>query len=283
MAGPARIRSTRLLVVTFVVLSLLVITVDYRSGEQGPLAAGSRALIAFLAPFQSAVSSVVDPVGDFFSTLVRLPEIRRENDELRDRVAELQQKVSTATADQKRLAMLESLLDVQAQLGPDTASVAGQVIANGVSNFEWTVQIDVGSSAGVAVGMPVVSSAGLVGRIVRVAPNAATVQLILDPDSAVAGRLGVSGTTGIVTGQGDEELRMGLVDTTATVTAQDAVVTAGYEIPGAGTGAYPPGILIGQVSRVLPDPGALETYITVRPAVDFSTLDLVLVILGARG
>lgn len=282
MAGPARIRSTRVLVVTLVALSLLVITVDYRSGEQGPLAAGSRGLIALLAPFQSAVSSVVDPVGDFFSTLIRLPEIRAENDELRDRVAELQQKVSTATSDLKKLAMLESLLGVQAQLGPNTASVAAQVIANGVSNFEWTVQIDAGSNAGIEVGMPVVSSAGLVGRIVRVAADAATVQLILDPDAAVAGRLGVSGTTGIVTGGGDEELRMGLVDTTSTVTAQDAVVTAGYEIPGAGTGAFPPGILIGQVSRVLPDAGALETFITVRPAVDFSTLDLVLVILGTR-
>lgn len=283
MAGPARIRSTRFLVATLVGVSLLTITVDYRGGENGPLAATSRALIAILAPLQQAVSNVTEPVGEFFTSLVRLPQLRRDNDALRDQVARLQQELATSSSDARRLEQLEALLDLQSRLGPTVDTFAVQVIASGVSNFEWTVQIGAGSSDGIEVGMPVVASAGLVGRVVRVAPNASTVQLILDPDSAVAGRLGSNGATGIVVGGGDSDLRMGLVDTSVSVTAEDAVVTAGYEIAGAGGGIYPPGILIGQVSRVVPDPAALETYITLRPAVDFDTLDVVLVIRSTGG
>ena len=64
-----------------------------------------------------------------------------------------------------------------------------------------------------------VAGAGLVGRVIRVAPNASVVRLVLDPQAAVVGRLGSSGTTGVVTGQGDRELRMSFLDPNAVVTA----------------------------------------------------------------
>jgi cell shape-determining protein MreC len=62
-------------------------------------------------------------------------------------------------------------------------------------------------------------------------------------------------------------------------------VTAGYRIAGVSQSLYPPNVLIGTVSRVLPDDAALEKFITVRPAVDFSTLNQVLVVLsgGSQG
>ena len=60
-----------------------------------------------------------------------------------------------------------------------------------------------------------------------------------------------------------------------------SVVTAGFRIPGVGPSLYPPNILIGTVSRVLSDEGALEKSIRVRPAVDFSSLHVVLVVLSS--
>jgi rod shape-determining protein MreC len=119
-----------------------------------------------------------------------------------------------------------------------------------------------------------------VGHVVKVSANASVVQLIIDPDSAVAGRLDVTGKTGLLTGAGEQDMRMGLVDTTTDVGPDERVVTAGYRIPGVATSLYPPNVLIGTVSRVVPDSAALEKFITVRPAVDFSTLDLVLVVLS---
>lgn len=280
MALPSRARSARLLVVTLVSVSLVTITVDYRQGDSGPLAVVGDGALAVISPLQEAVSKVTKPIGNFFSTLVRLPSIRKDNQDLRARVAELENEAATAADVGARVNELESLLGLQESLGPDIATTGAQVIANGVSNFEWTITIDKGSSDGIAEEMPVVAAAGLVGRVTRVAPDSAVVQLIIDPDSYVAGRLDVSRTTGLVSGEAEHDLRMGLVDTETEVQPGEQVVTAGYKIPGIAEGVFPPGILIGSVSRVLPNEADLEKYITIRPAVDFSTLDVVLVVLS---
>lgn len=279
MALPTRTRSARLLVVTLVSVSLVTITVDYRQGERGPLAAAGEGALALVSPLQEAVASVTKPVGSFFSTLVRLPSIRAENERLRARVAELEAQVASSADLATRVEELESLLGLREQLG-ELRTIGARVIANGVSNLEWTIQIDVGSSDGVAVDMPVVAPAGLVGHVVRVAPDSAIVRLIIDPDSAVAVRLDVSRATGLLTGQGERDLRMHLVDPATPVEPGERVFTAGYRIPGVGGGLYPPGILVGSVSRVFGDEAELEKLVTVRPAVDFSALDTVLVILG---
>lgn len=280
MALPSRARSTRLLVVTLVSISLITITLDYRQGDSGPLASVGNAALAVVSPLQEAVSKVTHPIGNFFSTLVRLPAIRRENVDLKDLVSELESQVARYNADAARLAELERILGLRDTLAQSLRTTAAEVIANGVSNFEWTITIDKGSNDGVKADMPVVASAGLVGHVTRVTPSSSVVQLIIDPDSFVAGRLDVSRKTGLLSGQGPQDLQMDLVDTEAEVQPGEQVVTAGYQIPGVAHGMYPPGILIGAVSRVLDRPGGLEKVITVRPAVDFSTLDVVLVVLS---
>ena len=280
MALPSRARSARLVVVTLVSISLVTITLDYRQGDSGPLAAMGDVALAVISPLQEAVSKATKPIGNFFSTLVRLPSIRHDNEELRGRVSELERDIATTTDVSARLNELEALLGLRESLGPGLSTTGAQVIANGVSNFEWTITIDKGSSDGLAEGMPVVAAAGLVGRVMQVTSDSAVVLLILDPDSFVAGRLDVSRTTGLVSGEAEHDLRMALVDTETEVQPGEQIVTAGYQIPGIAEGVFPPGILIGSVSRVLPNEADLEKFITIRPAVDFSALDVVLVVLS---
>jgi rod shape-determining protein MreC len=281
MAIPTRARSARLVVVALVSVSLLTITVDYREGDNGPLASLGRTALTVMSPLQEVVSKVTHPIGNFFSTLVRLPAIRRENEDLKDRLAQAESKLATEATDEQRLHELEGLLEVTQSLGPNVRTTAAQVIASGPSNFEWTITINKGSNEGIKLDQPVVASGKrLVGHVVRVAPGSSIVQLMVDQDSAVAGRLQLSKTTGLLTGQGDQDMRMGLVDTTTEVQAGEQVVTAGYRIPGGAQSLYPPGILIGTVSHVVPDVAALEKFITVAPAVDFSSLDIVLVVLS---
>jgi rod shape-determining protein MreC len=279
VALPSRTRTARLLVVTLVSVSLVTITVDYRQGPEGPLAEAGDAALAALSPLQEAVSRITKPVGSFFSTLVRLPSIRAENEDLRARVAELEAQVATSADLAARVNQLEALLGLREQLGA-LRTVGARVIANSVSNLEWTITIDVGSSDGIAVAMPVVAPAGLVGHVVRVGPDSAMVRLIIDPDSAVAARLDLSRATGLLEGQGERDLRMRLVDPETEVRPGERVVTAGYRLPGVGGGLYPPGILIGSVSHVVANEAELEQFVTVRPAVDFSALDVVLVVLS---
>jgi len=274
----SRHRKTRLLVVVLVSLSLAMITLDYRQGQAGPLAGLGRGAAAAMVPLQRAVTSLIRPIEDFFSALAHLPTLADENQRLKDRIADLE--TARAGDEQYRhlYEQLLALLDLQ-QLNP--GSVAASVIANGVSNFEWTVTIDAGSADGLAVDMPVVAgtaeSPRLVGHVVRVTDHSADVQLIIDRRSAVAAVLDVSRQVGLIEGQGEDDLRMELLPPSTEIAGGEAVFTQGYEINDQ-PGLYPPGILIGTVSRVVPSDNELEAFVDVQPAVDFSDLRFVLVL-----
>lgn len=283
MAIRQRTRSARLLVVTLVAASLAIITVDFRAGDEGPLAAAGRVTNSAIAPMQRAVSNVVQPISTFFSSLAELPSLASENEELRRQVDDLKtvQQLNQELA--RRIETLEQLLGLQT-ITPHT--IAARVIGSGVSNFEWDITIDRGSADGIQVDMPVVTGASdgprLVGRVIRVTPISSVVQLMIDPDFAVAGRLSTSQEAGLVMGRGEEDLRMGHLRAGIEVseTEPESVFTVGYEVNDQ-PGLYPAGILIGTVSRAFSEPDAVESFVTIRPAVDFSTLEDVLVI--ARG
>jgi rod shape-determining protein MreC len=279
-----RSRSARLVVVTLVAASLAIITVDYRAGEEGPLEAAGRATSSAIAPLQRAVSSVVQPISDLFSSLSELPSLADENRELREQVEDLKTARQLNQELSQQIATLEGLLDLRGQL---QRPILARVIGSGVSNFEWTITIDRGSDDGVEVDMPVVTgdaaAARLVGRVVQVTPVSSMVQLLIDRDFAVAGKLATSQEAGLVMGRGEEDLRMGHLRPGIEVseTEPESVFTVGYEVNGQ-PGLYPAGILIGTVSRAFSEPDAAESFVTIRPAVDFATLQHVFVIVRGR-
>jgi rod shape-determining protein MreC len=275
-------RGTRLLVVALVSLSLAIITLDYREGTTGPLAEAGRWTQTAMAPLQRAVSTVTRPVGDFFSGLAHLPSLERENTDLKNQVADLQTQIANSGDVQERLQTLTDLLGLKQELFP--AGVPAIVIGNGVSNFEWSITIDKGTDDGVQVGQPVVAGSAasprLVGLVSTVTSISATVELLIDQNFGVAGRLSPSRATGLVQGQGEQDPRMDGISQDANIdptTGPVQVFTVSYEINGQ-HGRYPPGILIGEVSSVIQSTNALEKAVTVRPAVDFSALEYVLVL-----
>ena len=278
MVTRQRPRSTRLLVVTLVCISLAVITLDYREGDNGPLAGLGRSALSFIAPMQRVVTSATRPVGNFFSGVVHLPSLAQRNKDLETQVSDLQSEVEKERLAQQQLDEISGLLALKQTLDPE--AVAAGVIGNGVSNFDWSVTIDKGSADGIAMDMPVVTGSGsapmLVGKVIQVSQNNSVVQLILDRSWAGAGVLGTSKAAGLVEGAGEQDLTMG-VPTGTTVTLPEAVYTQGYCVLG-DPGEYPPGILVGQVSRTVPVSNAIQESISVRPAVDFSTLQFVLVL-----
>jgi rod shape-determining protein MreC len=276
-----RPRSARLLVVTLVAASLAIITVDYRGGPEGPLAAAGRVVNGAIAPLQRAASNVVEPVANFFSDLADLPRLADENDALLAELEDLQTLAQVNQELQREIETLSGLLDL-AEESP--RPIAAQVIArSGPSNFDWAITIDRGSNDGVAVDLPVVtgdaSGARLVGRVIAVTPGSATVQLLIDRDFAVPGILSASREQGIVEGRGQDDLEMRLVlpNTEISDTEPESVFTLGYAIEGE-PGLYPPHLLIGTVSRAFSGPESVGTFVEVRPAVDFTTLRYVLVL-----
>jgi rod shape-determining protein MreC len=277
-----RPRTTRVLVVLFVSLSLAVITLDYRQGPDGPLEHAGRAVKSAMAPLQEGVTTATRPIGDFFSGLAHLPSLERENQDLKNQLAETTTAITEARNNEERLAELQALLGIQQTLDPN--AVAAVVIANGISNLEWTITINKGSSDGIDIDMPVVtgsttSDARLVGRVIDVTSHSADVQLVIDRAWKGAGVLGGMSETGLVIGQGDQDLRMDGISPNAEIdlAQHPQVFTLSYSVHGQ-QGLYPPGILIGDVSRVFQGSNELQTSVSIRPAVDFSALEYVLVL-----
>src|SRR2546423_96360 len=223
MALQRRTRSTRLLVVTFVTASLVTISVDYKQGSSGPLAEVGKAALSVIAPMQEGVSKVFRPVSHFFSSLADLPSLRAERDALRAKVAALEADRSTVVSLQGKVAQFETLFNLEQTLLSDMEMTGANVIGSGVSNFEWSITIDKGSSSGVKLNDPVIAPEGLAGHVVAVTPMASKVQLIIDPDSRVAARLSVSRETGLLTGRGNEDPTMGLIAANTSATANEAV------------------------------------------------------------
>lgn len=279
MVTRQRPRSTRLLVVALVSISLAVITLDYRQRESGPLAGIGAAAKTFMAPMQEAVTTVTEPVGDFFSGIANLPSLADENENLRREIASLKSEIQADAFDQEQYESMLALLELSQALEPPV--VPATVIANGVSNFEHTITIDKGSADGVAVDQPVATGSPeapmLVGRVVAVTPSSADVRLIIDRSFAVAATIQGTNEAGLVEGNGDADLRMSLVEPGTLIEGDEAVFTQGYELDGE-SGLYPPGMLIGQVSRLVPGDNATQEFVEVRPAVDFETLQFVLVL-----
>ncbi|TMK76885.1 MAG: rod shape-determining protein MreC [Actinobacteria bacterium] len=273
MALSRRVRSTRLLVISLVMASLLVITVDYRGGTSGPFEVAGRALQTVVGTLQSGVSRVLQPIGSFFSGLVHIGSLQAQNHRLQQEIQDLREKAQHDTSLRRLIDEFNSLYKLQQTYG--LQGVAATVIGQSVNNFQWSVTINRGSGDGIKQDMPVVSGDGLVGHVVSVTSNTSIVLLVLDPDSFVDGRLSSSGVTGGVQGERNKDLQMSLVPPDTKVFPGEQVVTSGYQ-----SGLYPPEIPIGSVSHVYIQDGGLNKLITIRPAVDFSALEIVLVVTG---
>jgi rod shape-determining protein MreC len=270
-----RARRLRLLLTVLVLASVTIVTIDFRTRGDGPLDAVGRVALTVLGPVQEGLAAITRPIGDFFAGFTKVPSLRA-----RVRALEGQNAMLTAEREQiqditRENASLRRLLVLRDRR--DLRTMTAQVIGVSPSNFERTVFIDRGSEDGVRADMPVIAGEGLVGRVFSVGPSTATVLLSIDRSSAVAGRIASSGETGVLEGSGSQTLRFELLDPEAKVVVGDRIVTSGYD-----NGLFPPGIPVGTVTKAPPAGSHLTRVVTVQPLVDFSSLDYVLLVLGAR-
>jgi rod shape-determining protein MreC len=281
MATYRRSRSTRLLLIGLLLASLVTITIDSRAGDHGPLAAMGRFGLAIVNPLQEGVSAVVRPIGSFFSNVFRAGSLQAENEALQDTIAGLRIQLQEYYELKRGFDELARVVQFQEELG--IQGFAARVVAEAPSNFEWSVIVDKGSDDGVYDDMPVMSGSGLVGRVVQATPSSSVVMLIIDPESSVAARLAESGEVGLLQGNRSEDLRFSLLDPEVEVEPGELVVTSGYHLQnGTDVGIFPPGIPIGEVSLVDNDPADLERVVHVRPFVDFTRPDMVLMVQWER-
>lgn len=265
-------RRARGLLVLLVLVSLTLITIDFRSGSEGPLVGLRRIATAVFEPVQSAFSSAMQPVTDGFRAVGDTLDARAELSALREEMAQINAAQRSYNDLARENAELRGLLDVRDRVA--TASITARVVAQSASNLRWTVTIDVGSDDGIERDMVVVNADGLVGRILQVTAGASRVLLAIDPNFKAAARVATLGEIGTVEGQGGELMRYTPLDPEIEVGLGEELVTSGYS-----NGVFPPGIPIGEVEEVGHPDALLDRALRIRPYVDFSRLNVVLVVL----
>jgi rod shape-determining protein MreC len=264
----------RVLLLVFVALSTFLITLDFRTGSQGPLGRAKEWSIAVLAPVQRGFATVFRPVGNFFSSIGEIGDLRQRNQRLEEEVRRLRSENEGADATFDENERLTDLMDLtRSWRTMDT--VVAQVYSNGAGNYNWAVLIDKGSFDGIRTDMAVISPEGLVGKVVRVTPHEAQVLVIIDPTAAAGARIEGPRDTGTVEGQGiGLPLQMSDIGKDADVSVGDEVVTSGRN-----RSIFPPGIPIGEVILAQVEGGDPTMHIEVDPYVDYRKLDYVSVLL----
>ena len=222
------------------------------------------------AEIQRGASSVVGGVRTSWGDYLALRTVRSENERLQRDVARLEIALQQERALAQQSRTLERLLELRS--GAKLATVAARVIAGSASPDFRTLTIDKGTADGLRPDMAVIAPAGVVGRIITRSARAAKVQLLIDRNAAAGALVERSRAQGVMEGTGGD-LRLNYVSGTADVNVGDVVVTSGID------GIYPKGFVVGQIESVEKGSGTFGA-IVIRPAVDFSSLEAVLVVVA---
>ena len=268
------------LAAVFLLLPALVLRTSLR--QPGELGTVDHAVLRVSAPLQAGVAWTVRRIGSVWNGYVNLVGVEDENRELRAENERLRRELAAMARKAFDIEALEDVALLRRQTPADT--IGARVISWSLSPAFRVVRLRIDRGDGeVEPGMPVITSAGLVGKILSVYGNHADVLLTTDPHSSVAIVVPRTGGTGQLVGTGASDRyackiewldRSSSPDSDATVKVGDEIYTSGQG------GAFPAGILVGRVSAVSTKDYSMFQEVEVTPAVAFSKLRAVLVLLA---
>ena len=275
-----RRRPSKSLFAVLTLACLTAITVDYQRDDSSPFEPARSALGDVLGPVHEGAAVVARPLHEIPGFFEANRSLRADIAKLQAENANLRGQLATTSEVRYRAAELDGLL--QASKSSGFALVPARVVSVGpAQSFSHTVTIDAGTSSGIHPDMTVINNEGLVGRVTEASSSSATVLLVIDQESVIGARLGSNAEVGFLQGRGEiggeGRLDLDLVDNSETPGKNDVVVTWGSRN---GT-PYVPGVPIGSVEAVFSSPREQAKHAVIKPFVDFSSLDLVGVVVNA--
>lgn len=259
-----------LLITLLILVVLLVYSANLRKKHSTTLF--ERVVLTLTEPLQRGIDQVGNTLRDAWNNYLWLVDTRQQNIEVMRTNRELRAQLTAVNEIRLENQRLKKLLDF-VEADPRKVLPA-LVVAEDASSWARTIVIDKGTGNGVHEGAPVVVAEGVVGRVIKVAANSSRVLLVTDASSSVAGLVQRTRTRGVARGNGSSlDLEYALRDDPVEV--NDLVVTSGMG------GIFPKGLVVGRVSEVKRQQFGLFQQIELLPAVDFSRLEEVLVLMDA--
>lgn len=224
----------------------------------------------------TAIGQTANSIGNLLDTF-------EENRTLKSKLDQFaQDKVRLQTVEEENRS-LKKQLGLQATL-TDYKTVSAVTISRSPTTWQSQLVINKGTNTGLKKGMPVLSGAGIIGRISEVNTTNAKVALISDTSEdanrfAITIKGGSGDVNGIVTGFNREknQLIMGQVTSNSTIKSGDLVETSGLG------GVIPAGLYVGKVARVTKDDYGLSKRIYIEPAADLGNITTVMVAVSQLG
>jgi rod shape-determining protein MreC len=290
-------------VIWWLLTVVAVCTISIVLSERHALDPVQNISLTITSPLEGGLRDIAKPVNDLFDGVIDRGDLVRENQELKETIAQLETQIAEQQDAQQRVLELEAALGVK-QSRPDDQLLAANVIAEEPSGLKRAIAIDRGLSDGIDEGMVVLSRSGvLVGTVSRAYQDFAWIRLITDPDSAVNAQVNLTaqqpqsaasaaaGTAtpaasptltppSVVRGVAEGDLRQGIV---LDLLPSDSEIAEGTLVLTSGLGGnYPRGLLLGSVRTLEARPQSPFTRATVEPAAELSGLDTVLVLISFR-
>jgi rod shape-determining protein MreC len=269
-------RRARELVIVAMLLALPVLFLRANLKSPSELNLLDRIVLRISAPIEAGLTFIARGLGHAWSRYVYLVHVTDDNARLREENEKLRSELSRARQESVRGEDLEQLLHLRAGLTVETA--AARVVGAETSAYfrVLRVRLDHGDAV-VRPGMPVISTSGVVGRVQRVFGPYSDVLLATDPKSSidiVVPRTGGRGVLKGVPGTDGYRTRLEYLLRSDDVAVGDAVTTSGL-------GAFPRDLRVGTISKITKADFGLYQEAEVAPAVDFSRLEQVLIVLTA--
>lgn len=231
-----------------------------------------RAVLTLTEPLQQAVVRTGASIKGLWSNYLWLVDTRQQNIATMRANRELRARLLAVNETSLENIRLRKLLDF-VEADPRKVLPA-LVVAEDASSWARTIIIDKGLRHGVHEGTPVVVAEGVVGRVIKVAASSSRVLLVTDASSSIAGLVQRTRTRGVVRGNG-RQLNLEFALRNDFIEEDDLVVTSGMG------GVFPKGLVVGRVATVQRKEFGLFQQIELAPAVDFSRLEEVLVLMDS--
>lgn len=264
--------NSTMLLVLLLVISLVLVVVYAREGEEGPLHTIQDSTSALSSPLSSIGAASSSLAASATASLEDLTADGQTMNQLQESNATLSQMVVELEEYRQEANRLESLIGLHDAYG--FTSVAARVTGYSSDSYNRIITIDVGSASGVTEGLPAMGTTGVVGQVISVSTYSSQVRLLNDAQSGVAVMLQSSRSEGILSGSVEGVLYLEGVDEGVEVTEGEAVITSGLG------GGYFRGLVIGTVSKVEQRQGDATRTIVITPNASFDNISEVLVVLG---
>ena len=268
-------KSKFFLVLLATLLLLIIIGISAKSDSR--LAYFDDAVSVPLTPVQGFFSFIGNKVEGSFNFFRDIKKVRQENEALKVKVDDLENKVRTLQRYEEENKRLREAVNLKNQFN-DYEPVGGNIIAKDMGNWFNTFTIDIGRNDSITEESPVITSKGLVGRVIETMPLSSKVLSIIDIDSSVSAIITKSQKMVMVTGdiklkeQGLCRMDYDYISNEFDLNPGDIVETSGMG------GVFPRGILIGKVKEIRQETGGLKKYAVIEPAVDFKKIQEVFVL-----